>query len=149
MRSAVAEAGEPSLWIRAEADQDLGLETRNETRFVLRARPTEVSPKPGRHVAQNAAGALALLAELGHDLKTLGPSLTGFKGVGRRWEHRGTVAGVMLYDDYAHHPTEVRATLEAARVRGKGSMVFQPQFTEDRRFSHEFGEALPRRTSWS
>jgi UDP-N-acetylmuramate--alanine ligase len=121
---------------------------RSDTRFVLSGRlgSTEVRvPRPGRHVAQNAAGALALLAELGHDIETLGSSLSGFRGVGRRWEHRGTVGGVVLYDDYAHHPTEVRATLEAARVSGPRRLwaVFQPHlYSRTARFSQEFGEAL-------
>ncbi|MCI0424581.1 MAG: UDP-N-acetylmuramate--L-alanine ligase [Actinobacteria bacterium] len=102
-------------------------------------------PRPGRHVALDAAGALALLAELGHDPLLLGGSLAAFRGVGRRWEHRGTVAGVVLYDDYAHHPTEVRATLEAARALGARRLwaVFQPHlYSRTERFSEEFGAAL-------
>jgi UDP-N-acetylmuramate--alanine ligase len=121
---------------------------RSDTRFTLSgpSGSTEVRvPRPGRHIAQNAAGALALLAELGHDLGALGSSLNGFRGVGRRWEHRGTVRGVVLFDDYAHHPTEVRATLEAARVSGPRRLwaVFQPHlYSRTARFSEEFGEAL-------
>lgn len=102
-------------------------------------------PKPGVHVALNAAGALSLLAELGHDLSSLGGTLAGFKGVGRRWEHRGTVAGVSLYDDYAHHPTEVAATVDAARRVGASRVVavFQPHlYSRTQRFQEEFGAAL-------
>jgi UDP-N-acetylmuramate--alanine ligase len=102
-------------------------------------------PKPGRHVAVNAAGALALLAELGHDLQALGPSLSGFRGVERRWEHRGTIGGITLYDDYAHHPTEVKATVDSARTYGAARLwaVFQPHlYSRTERFSEEFGAAL-------
>ncbi len=104
-----------------------------------------VLPQPGIHHALNAAGALALLGELGHDVEVMARSLSGFRGVSRRWEHRGTVGGVVLYDDYAHHPTEVAATLEAARRVADGLLwaVFQPHlYSRTERFSEEFGAAL-------
>jgi UDP-N-acetylmuramate--alanine ligase len=102
-------------------------------------------PKPGRHVAINAAGAISLLAGLGHDLEALGPSLREFRGVERRWEHRGTIGGIVLYDDYAHHPTEVKATVDSARSYRPERLwaVFQPHlYSRTERFSEEFGEAL-------
>jgi UDP-N-acetylmuramate--alanine ligase len=71
--------------------------------------------------------------------------LTGFTGVGRRWEHRGTVAGVTLIDDYAHHPTEVGVNLRTAKDWHEGRVwaVFQPHlYTRTERFSAEFGVAL-------
>ena len=101
--------------------------------------------QPGKHVALNATGALALLAELGHDLEVMARGLSAFRGVGRRWEHRGTVGGVVLFDDYAHHPTEVRAILEAAGGVAQGRLwaVFQPHlYSRTERFSKEFGIAL-------
>lgn len=104
-----------------------------------------VLPQPGIHHALNAAGALGLLGELGHDVEVMARSLSGFRGVSRRWEHRGTVGGVVLYDDYAHHPTEVAATLEAARMVADGLLwaVFQPHlYSRTARFSEEFGAAL-------
>lgn len=116
--------------------------------FTLRGRGSEVRvvlPQPGVHHALNAAGALALLGELGHEVEVLARSLASFRGVSRRWEHRGTVAGVVLYDDYAHHPTEVAATLEAARGVADGLLwaVFQPHlYSRTERFSEEFGAAL-------
>lgn len=100
---------------------------------------------PGRHLARNAAGALALLAELGHDLDEAAAGVSNFRGVGRRWEHKGTVAGVVLYDDYAHHPTEVEAIIDAATsiALGRTWAVFQPHlYTRTKRFSEEFGQAL-------
>jgi UDP-N-acetylmuramate--alanine ligase len=100
---------------------------------------------PGLHVARNAAGALSLLTELGYPLEPMAMGLSEFRGVGRRWEHRGMVGGVMLVDDYAHHPTEVRATLEAATgvVSGRLWAIFQPHlYSRTERFQSEFGEAL-------
>jgi len=101
--------------------------------------------QPGRHLALDAAGAVALCVELGHDLDAAAAGVAAFRGVGRRWEHKGTVAGVVLYDDYAHHPTEVRAVLEAAADTATGRIwaVFQPHlYSRTERFSQEFGEAL-------
>jgi UDP-N-acetylmuramate--alanine ligase len=102
---------------------------------------------PGRHLAQNAAGAVALLAELGRDLEESAAAMSGFRGVGRRWEHKGTIDGVILYDDYAHHPTEVSAMIDAAGVIASGRVwaVFQPHlYTRTERFSDDFGKALAR-----
>ena len=100
---------------------------------------------PGKHVALNAAGALALLAEQGHDLESALAGIEGYRGVGRRWEHRGTVDGVELYDDYAHHPTEVAVMVEMATEVAVGRLwaVFQPHlYSRTKQFSDEFGEAL-------
>lgn len=101
--------------------------------------------QPGIHIALNAAGTLALLAEMGYQPEEMVPGLADFRGVSRRWEHRGTVGGVALFDDYAHHPTEVGMTLHAARplVAGRLWAVFQPHlFSRTERFSDEFGHAL-------
>lgn len=101
--------------------------------------------QPGTHNVRNAAGALALLAELGHDLEAVAPGIATFRGVSRRWEQRGVVQGVMLVDDYAHHPTEVAAVLEAAHGVKEGRLwaVFQPHlYSRTERFSDEFGQAL-------
>lgn len=101
--------------------------------------------QPGRHLAMNASGALALLSELGYPLEPAAAGLAAFRGVGRRWEHRGTVGGVVLYDDYAHHPTEVAAIIDAATGIASGRIwaVFQPHlYSRTARFSEEFGSAL-------
>lgn len=118
------------------------------TRFRLVGLESSASvelAQPGRHLAQNAAGALALLGELGRDLERAAAGISGFRGVERRWEHKGTIGGVMLYDDYAHHPTEVAAMIDAARVIAAGRIwaVFQPHlYTRTARFSEDFGHAL-------
>lgn len=102
-------------------------------------------PQPGRHFALDAVGALALLGEMGRDVEAAASGLAVFRGVGRRWEHKGTVGGVILYDDYAHHPTEVAAVLDAAASIATGRLwaVFQPHlYSRTERFSNEFGKAL-------
>jgi len=152
--SAAVAAAVPVLTYGMAVGSDWRLEElRSEgtgVRFILvgRGRRLRVSlPVPGEHVALDAAGALALLVELGYDPEATAAGLSRFQGVGRRWEHRGTVSGVVLYDDYAHHPTEVAATLEAAREVAEGRLwaVFQPHlFSRTERFSDEFGEALSR-----
>jgi UDP-N-acetylmuramate--alanine ligase len=101
---------------------------------------------PGRHMAQNALGALLAAREAGADVGTVLDGLAGFEGVRRRFEAVGTAAGVRVFDDYAHHPTEVRATLDAVRsVAGdaRSIVVFQPHlYSRTEAFAREFGEAL-------
>jgi UDP-N-acetylmuramate--alanine ligase len=72
---------------------------------------------PGKHNVRNALGALAVSQLLGLSLTEAATALGQFMGVGRRFEVRGDVNGVIIINDYAHHPTEIRATLAAARVR--------------------------------
>lgn len=84
---------------------------------------------PGKHNVRNALGALAVIDQLGVPLEQAAQALSEFHGTGRRFEIYDTVGGVTLIDDYAHHPTEIRATLEAARKRYPNSMlwaVWQP-----------------------
>jgi UDP-N-acetylmuramate--alanine ligase len=84
---------------------------------------------PGLHNVRNAAAAIAVMQALGADVQAGAQALSGFHGVGRRFERLGEVGGVMVVDDYAHHPTEVAATLAAARQAFPGRRVvavFQP-----------------------
>ncbi len=102
-------------------------------------------PKPGDHVARNAAGVIALCAELGYDPAKVAAALTTFTGVRRRFEVRSRRAGVVLVDDYAHHPTEVAATIDAARQGHDGRImaVFQPhRFTRTQEHGAALGRAL-------
>ncbi len=102
-------------------------------------------PVPGLHVARNAAGVVALLAMLGHDPERLAAGIAGYRGVRRRFEVRGTVAGVTVVDDYAHHPTEVAATIAAGRLGGWERVwaVFQPhRYTRTADLGSEFGMPL-------
>lgn len=79
---------------------------------------------PGAHNALNAAGAFAVLTGLGYEAEPVIRALGGFAGTGRRFELHGTVRGVRVFDDYAHHPTEVAAALQTARsVVGEGRVI--------------------------
>ncbi|WP_173923877.1 UDP-N-acetylmuramate--L-alanine ligase [Agromyces sp. Marseille-P2726] len=103
---------------------------------------------PGRHNAINAAGAFAVLVGLGFDPEASLAGIERFAGTGRRFELHGTVGGVSVYDDYAHHPTEVAAALSAARTvvgRGRIIAVHQPHlYSRTRLFAKEFAEVLER-----
>jgi UDP-N-acetylmuramate--alanine ligase len=101
---------------------------------------------PGAHNALNAAAALTACGLAGADLAAAAAALADFSGAGRRFERLGvTASGALVIDDYAHHPTEVRATLEAARTLGARRIVaaFQPHlFSRTARAAREFGAAL-------
>lgn len=101
---------------------------------------------PGEHMALNAIAALLAGLELGADQTGMLEGLAAFGGVRRRFEFKGRGGGVSVYDDYAHHPTEVDAQLRAARpVAGAGRVVvvFQPHlYSRTRTFAAEFAAAL-------
>lgn len=99
---------------------------------------------PGRHNVSNAVGALAVAAQLGLDLERCTGALTDFHGAGRRFEIVGEVNGITIVDDYAHHPTEVRVTLQAARAAGRRiCCIFQPhRYTRTAFFFEEFARAF-------
>ena len=101
---------------------------------------------PGEHNVLNALAALAACSAAGVELRESAPAIATFTGTGRRFEPRGTTpSGTHVYDDYAHHPTEVRATLEAARTLGADRIVacFQPHlYSRTRELAPDFGRAL-------
>ncbi|PYP52091.1 MAG: UDP-N-acetylmuramate--L-alanine ligase [Gemmatimonadetes bacterium] len=101
---------------------------------------------PGLHNVRNAAAALAVAHELGADLERALAALAEFGGVGRRFERVGEARGVTVVDDYAHHPTEVAATLAAARQafpRRRVVAVFQPHlFSRTALHGEALGRAL-------
>lgn len=99
---------------------------------------------PGEHNVSNALGALAAAHVLGLDPEQCAGILAAFRGVGRRFEVIARVGGVTVLDDYAHHPTEVRATLGAARLRGGRVLVlFQPhRYTRTAALAGEFSTAF-------
>jgi UDP-N-acetylmuramate--alanine ligase len=100
----------------------------------------------GRHNALNAAGAVATLVGLGFDFEESLREVAKFEGTERRFELHGQERGVSVYDDFAHHPTEVEAALNGARaVVGAGKLitVFQPHlYSRTRLFAKEFAEVL-------
>jgi UDP-N-acetylmuramate--alanine ligase len=100
---------------------------------------------PGRHNRANARAALAAIGLAGFDTDRAAAALAGFPGVRRRLELKGTRAGTRVYDDYAHHPTEVRAALEALRELGPDRLVavFQPHlYSRTKALAEQFGAAL-------
>jgi UDP-N-acetylmuramate--alanine ligase len=100
----------------------------------------------GRHNALNAAGAVATLVGLGFDFQASLLEVAKFEGTERRFELHGQERGVSVYDDFAHHPTEVQAALNGARaVVGSGKLitVFQPHlYSRTRLFAQEFAQVL-------
>jgi len=100
---------------------------------------------PGVHHVKNSLAAIVVGMELGVPFKDLAESLSGFSGVYRRFEIKGEKNGVTVVDDYGHHPTEIEATLRAAK-EGFGRRVvavFQPHlFSRTRDFHREFGSAF-------
>ncbi|AWV47659.1 UDP-N-acetylmuramate--L-alanine ligase [Mycobacterium leprae Kyoto-2] len=113
-------------------------------------------PVPGRHMALNALGALLAAIEIGASTDEVLDGLAGFRGVRRRFELVGTSGVgqasnslVRVFDDYAHHPTEISATLAAFRIMleqsggGRCIVVFQPHlYSRTKALSREFGRAL-------
>lgn len=104
---------------------------------------------PGRHMALNALGALLAAVEIGAPPDAVLDGLAGFEGVRRRFELIGTAGSVRVFDDYAHHPTEIGATLAAVRTlleqagSGRSLVVFQPHlYSRTKDFAAEFGHAL-------
>jgi UDP-N-acetylmuramate--alanine ligase len=101
---------------------------------------------PGEHNAINAAGALAVLVGLGFDAAKSLAAIETFGGTDRRFQLHGEQRGVRVYDDFAHHPTEVSAAIKAARaVVGSGKLitVFQPHlYSRTRLMAKEFAQAL-------
>jgi UDP-N-acetylmuramate--alanine ligase len=100
---------------------------------------------PGRHQLLNAAAAVAAVREVGVAPEMAAGALRGFTGVRRRFERRGTIGGAEFVDDYAHHPTEVAATLRAARGANGRRMVavFQPhRYSRTRAMWRQLGESL-------
>jgi UDP-N-acetylmuramate--alanine ligase len=100
---------------------------------------------PGRHFVSNALAAVAVARELEIPFSTLAAALANFKGVERRFEIKGEFGGVLVVDDYGHHPEEVRATLKAARENFPRRLivVFQPhRYTRTQALFHEFLSAF-------
>jgi UDP-N-acetylmuramate--alanine ligase len=101
----------------------------------------------GDHIVRNALAALAVgIVRFGFSVERMAPGLAAFEGAERRFQRVGAARGVTIVDDYAHHPTEIRATLSAARLAFPGRRVvvaFQPHlFSRTRDFAADFGAAL-------
>jgi UDP-N-acetylmuramate--alanine ligase len=100
---------------------------------------------PGRHNVLNALGAIAVGLELGVPFDKVKTGIERFTGVFRRWELKAEIGGITVIDDYAHHPTEIKATLQGAKSgwRRRVICVFQPHlYSRTRDFYEEFGRAF-------
>ncbi len=127
--------------------------TAESTRFGVRKggvpSGTFEVPLLGAYNVRNALAAIAVGSAVGLDIDTMAEGLRRFRGVRRRMEHRGTVGGVAVYDDFAHHPTAIAETLEGVRSAFPGRRIwaiFEPRSaTSCRRIFHEdFARALGR-----
>lgn len=117
--------------------------------FQLRSRGEDLGKftigVPGAHNVLNATAAAAIGLELGVDAKSIRTALAGFSGVDRRFQVRGKERGVTVVDDYGHHPTEIRATLAAAKLGGyrRILVIFQPhRYTRTRDLMDEFARSF-------
>jgi UDP-N-acetylmuramate--alanine ligase len=167
LRAAFRDFVAPAVTVVAPADGSLGEVTEGkEVAGFDQARPGPETLRlavPGRHNLLNARAALAALAPAGFDIEPSVAShlaavsanedevggeaaaLADFPGVKRRLELKGSRAGTRVYDDYAHHPTEVRAALSALREMEPGRLVavFQPHlYSRTKAFADGFGAAL-------
>jgi len=136
----VARGDDPAL----DAIVPVGAQTEMFTENAPGPSPLELSV-PGRHNELNARAALAAIGLAGLDVEAAAAALADFPGMLRRQELKGERAGALVYDDYAHHPTEVRATLAALReLRPKRLIaVFQPHlYSRTKALAGEFGAAL-------
>ena len=99
----------------------------------------------GNHNVSNALSAIAVADQLNIDLETIQKGVLSFTGTDRRFQYKGEVNGITIIDDYAHHPTEIKATLTSARNYPHREIwcIFQPHtYTRTKAFFHEFAEAL-------
>jgi len=130
--------------VSAEAIEPYG----TGTRFVLRALSERAEVRlrvPGMHNVSNALAAAAACSAVGIGLADIAAGLGHFSGVERRFQVRGEASGVTVIDDYAHHPTEIRATLSAARSGAWPRVValFQPhRYTRTAALADAFGESF-------
>ena len=121
----------------------------NTTSFLLLREGKELGTVtlqiPGKHNVQNALGAIAVGLELGVPFAKVKAGIEKFTGVFRRWEVKAEIGGITVVDDYAHHPTEIRATLAGAKSgwRRRVVCVFQPHlYSRTRDFYDEFGRSF-------
>jgi UDP-N-acetylmuramate--alanine ligase len=132
--------------LRATGLRRDGLGTRFTVEYDGKAEGEVMLAVPGEHNVRNALAALAVGLGLGAKVPQMAPGIAAFRGVERRFQILGEAAGALVVDDYAHHPTEVRATIQAARAAAPERrlvVAFQPHlFSRTRDLAREFGEAL-------
>jgi len=141
--------GAPSLSRRSLAGQGGDFDPHPLSNFSVRYREQELGQftlhVPGVHNVLNATAAIAVGVGLDIPVDAIRTALDQFRGVDRRFQLRGTAAGISVIDDYGHHPTEIKATLAAARQCGfrKIHVIFQPhRYTRTRDLMDEFTTAF-------
>ena len=130
---------------RVEGIEAVGATSRFEVNYKGLVLGPFVLHVPGRHNVLNAAAAVAVGVQLGVAPEQIAAGLDSFRGVDRRFQVKGVVRGVTVVDDYGHHPTEILATLKAARECGFGRVLvlFQPhRFSRTRDLMAEFAGAF-------
>ena len=136
----------PDARLRATDLRRDGLGTRFSVVYDGKMLGEVVLAIPGEHNVRNALAALAVGLGLGTTVAAMAPGIAAFKGVERRFQVLGSAGDVMIVDDYAHHPTEVRASVQAARAAAPDRrlvVAFQPHlFSRTRDFAPEFAAAL-------
>ncbi len=136
----------PDARLRATALRREGLGTRFTVVYDGKPVGEVALAVPGEHNVRNALAALAVGLGLGATVPQMAPGIAAFKGVERRFQLLGEVAGALVVDDYAHHPTEVQATIQAARAAAPERrlvVAFQPHlFSRTRDLAREFADAL-------
>ena len=133
------------LEVLASPADELAQHDRRHSHFLVHHGGNRLGPftltVPGIHNLRNATAAVAIGVQLGIPQDKIAAALAEFRGVERRFQHKGEVRGVTVVDDYGHHPTEIRATLQAARQCGfrRILVLFQPhRYTRTRDLQEEF-----------
>jgi UDP-N-acetylmuramate--alanine ligase len=138
--------GSPDARLRAVKLRREGLGTRFDVVYDGKPSGEVTLAVPGEHNVRNALAALAVGLGLGVTVPQMAPGIAAFRGVERRFQLLGEARGAMIVDDYAHHPTEVAATVQAARAAAPDRrlvVAFQPHlYSRTRDFAREFAAAL-------
>jgi UDP-N-acetylmuramate--alanine ligase len=136
----------PDARLRATDLRREGIGTRFAVVYDGKPSGEVVLAVPGEHNVRNALAALAVGLALGATVPQMAPGIAAFRGVERRFQLLGEAGGALVVDDYAHHPTEVRATIQAARAAAPERrllIAFQPHlFSRTRDLARQFAEAL-------
>jgi UDP-N-acetylmuramate--alanine ligase len=147
-RRVVTYGTNPGSMLRAEEVSFTEAGSRFRVRERGRSLGVATLSAPGLHNVRNALAAIAVAREFDAEWDAIASGLAGYSGIDRRFERVGEANGVLVVDDYAHHPTEIAATLDAARstyAARRLVAVFQPHlFSRTRDFADEFGRSLSR-----
>ena len=133
------------LHVYVDRPGGVDLDSISQAGTAVSAGVDEGDPIPGRHTLQNAMAAVAVASQVGVPFDEIAGSLRVFEAPERRFERYGEAAGVLVVDDYAHHPTEIAAVLAAARTALARRLIvaFQPhRYTRTQQLMDEFGPAL-------